>query len=560
MIKTKKKQIASIASSHASPTVSPRLLAVNNLCAGQNVWRETKERLYFGTIDSLKTDGIGDAYVNWEGIGVRPENPEFLLPSDCDSLVELIIDRFFANNPTDSFDPYTLSDILRIPVGGIEDPISLVEIEAVLDRLKEKGRLIFGGGLWCLSSPLPPPITQQQQSALERMAIRAAYSEQKDKIALSPKTYLTLDEIRLDGGTQARLGLNSLHVKLLTELLEEDDAIELDPIVIYHDGENYWLADGFHRFNAYRDRQKEVISCRIIKGTRREAVLFAVGANEEHKTALKRSNKDKQNAVRMLLEDPEWQNWSDAEIARICKVSQPMVSKLRKAVGKCGDGSRIFHGRAAGMPESNSGIAPSPREALLGVEVTYNVIGDTKIRTYKNKHGQEAIMTFFNFGDRVLHNNREAAVIKTGKKLFHIEYEDNNEQKEVLRKDLTLAPTHASSFQQWQEVDYFKKQFKYFYSIDSKHSVLFDPHMANGYHCFLAKTEELTPTPTPTKQRIGGVEGVLEEILKDTIVAVSSNLANFSIEQIVFLKEAIEAELGGRERSREAAEDRSRFE
>jgi hypothetical protein len=40
--------------------------------------------------------------------------------------------------------------------------------------------------------------------------------------------------------------------------------------------------------------------------------------------------KDKRKAVRLLLADAEWGQWSDRKIARHCQVSQWFVSRLRK--------------------------------------------------------------------------------------------------------------------------------------------------------------------------------------------------------------------------------------
>jgi hypothetical protein len=42
-------------------------------------------------------------------------------------------------------------------------------------------------------------------------------------------------------------------------------------------------------------------------------VLYTVGANATH--GLRRSNADKRRAVSMLLDDPEWAQWSNLAIA-----------------------------------------------------------------------------------------------------------------------------------------------------------------------------------------------------------------------------------------------------
>lgn len=127
---------------------------------------------------------------------------------------------------------------------------------------------------------------------------------------------LSIAEIRRDGGTQPREKLDLAHVAVLKEAIE--DGAELDPVVVFYDGESYWLADGFHRCKASQDAGLEDIQCIIHQGTRRDAILYSVGANAEHKAAKPRSRADKRRAVTMLLNDPEWSKWSDREIARQC--------------------------------------------------------------------------------------------------------------------------------------------------------------------------------------------------------------------------------------------------
>ena len=56
---------------------------------------------------------------------------------------------------------------------------------------------------------------------------------------------LNLDAIRLDGETQARVALDSTQVAEYAEAMRDGD--KFPPIVVFHDGSDYWLADGFHR-------------------------------------------------------------------------------------------------------------------------------------------------------------------------------------------------------------------------------------------------------------------------------------------------------------------------
>lgn len=142
--------------------------------------------------------------------------------------------------------------------------------------------------------------------------------------------YLVLDEVRCDGGTKPRVSLDLKHVLLLESQIEDEQ--QLDPVIVFYDGESYWLADGFHRWHAHRNQAKEVIACVIYQGSRRDAVLYSVGANADHKPALPRSREDKRQAVMTLLNDPEWKEWSNYQIANACRVNEKTVRNIRSSL------------------------------------------------------------------------------------------------------------------------------------------------------------------------------------------------------------------------------------
>jgi hypothetical protein len=102
--------------------------------------------------------------------------------------------------------------------------------------------------------------------------------------------------------------------------------------VVFGDGGEYWLADGYHRWHAADIAGLQVIAADVRPGGRREAILHSVGANAEH--GWRRSNDDKRKAVQTLLNDAEWSGWSDREIARRCGVSDRMANGLRPVSAK----------------------------------------------------------------------------------------------------------------------------------------------------------------------------------------------------------------------------------
>ncbi len=146
---------------------------------------------------------------------------------------------------------------------------------------------------------------------------------------------IVLDRIRTDGGTQPREYLNELVLSDYTEAMAS--GVEFPPLTLFYDGSHYWLADGFHRFFAAKKFGVETVVAEVQQGTRRDAILFAAGANAAH--GLRRTNADKRRAVLTLLQDEEWQCWSNREIARQCGVTHTLVGKVRSELvdGHTGD-------------------------------------------------------------------------------------------------------------------------------------------------------------------------------------------------------------------------------
>lgn len=134
-------------------------------------------------------------------------------------------------------------------------------------------------------------------------------------------TVLPIASIRLDGGTQPRACMDAA---IMAEYASEfETGVALPPVAVFFDGEDHWLADGFHRLGAAKAAGLETIDATVKQGSRRDAVLYSVGANAEH--GLRRTNADKRRAVETLLRDPEWSQWSNREIARQCAVSEGSV-------------------------------------------------------------------------------------------------------------------------------------------------------------------------------------------------------------------------------------------
>ncbi len=145
---------------------------------------------------------------------------------------------------------------------------------------------------------------------------------------ISQPQELPLDVIRTDGGTQPRSKLDDATLAEYAESLA--DGACFPPVIVFFDGVQHWLADGFHRDAVHRRACRTTIPALVYPGTLRAAKLYAAGANANH--GLRRSNEDKRRAVLTMLEDEEWSKWSNREIARRCRVSDVFVGKLRDSV------------------------------------------------------------------------------------------------------------------------------------------------------------------------------------------------------------------------------------
>lgn len=172
---------------------------------------------------------------------------------------------------------------------------------------------------------------------------------------------IPVSKIRTDGGTQSRAAINEATVDEYAEALADPETV-FPPVVVYYDGRDHWLADGFHRVAAWERVGRVEVPAEVRQGDRRRAILHSVAANSTH--GLRRTNDDKRRAVMTLLEDDEWSKWSDRQIARQCGVSHEFVRKLRgPSLSTVDSEPRTYttkHGTEATMNVANIGQSSNP--------------------------------------------------------------------------------------------------------------------------------------------------------------------------------------------------------
>ena len=139
---------------------------------------------------------------------------------------------------------------------------------------------------------------------------------------------MKLDQIRIDGGTQARAKMSEDTVREYADFLKE--GAKFPPVTVFFDGVDYWLADGFNRYYAHKSIKRDVIDIDIKKGTKLDAKLYACGANAQH--GQPRTNADKRSAVLMVLSEPAWKWMSLRDVAKHCAVVHAYVAKIKKSL------------------------------------------------------------------------------------------------------------------------------------------------------------------------------------------------------------------------------------
>lgn len=137
---------------------------------------------------------------------------------------------------------------------------------------------------------------------------------------------IPLSSLTLAADLQSRADMNQETVNAYAEAMAAGD--EFPPVELMQDGDSYYPVDGFHRIFAAKKNEAAAINAVVKVGSRRDAFIASLGANPNH--GLPRSNADKRKAVGRALTDAELVKLSDHELAKICAVTQPFVSKMRK--------------------------------------------------------------------------------------------------------------------------------------------------------------------------------------------------------------------------------------
>lgn len=139
---------------------------------------------------------------------------------------------------------------------------------------------------------------------------------------------LPLAAICKDGNTQHRSAISGDMITEYAALMKE--GVIFPPIRVWWDGQQYWLADGFHRLAAAERSGLTEIMCEVRNGTQSDAQWDSYAANTSH--GLRWTVAETQRVIQLALSHPNAGCLSNVELAKHLHLSEHTVRRWRKRV------------------------------------------------------------------------------------------------------------------------------------------------------------------------------------------------------------------------------------
>lgn len=165
---------------------------------------------------------------------------------------------------------------------------------------------------------------------------------------------LAINQIRRDGGTQPRTGVDEDTINDYVSVLASGG--EFPAIDVMYDGKDYWLFDGFHRTEAHLRSGRNQIAAKVHRGSQEDAQWRSFGANKSH--GLRRSNADKERAVRAALKHPRATTLSNVQIANHVGVDDKTIAKYRSEMESTSEIPRLMTRTGADGKERKAPVSP----------------------------------------------------------------------------------------------------------------------------------------------------------------------------------------------------------
>lgn len=177
---------------------------------------------------------------------------------------------------------------------------------------------------------------------------------------VSKPVAIRIVDIRRDGATQPRAGLDNQHVEDLIQALTE--GATLPAIDVMFDGTFYWVYDGFHRIAAHERLGRTQISANVYQGAQTDAQWESYAVNKSH--GLKRSNEDKKRQVKAALRHPKGATLSNSQIAKHVGVDEKTVRFYREQLESASEIPKVTDRKGADGKTYNTakiGTRPAPQ-------------------------------------------------------------------------------------------------------------------------------------------------------------------------------------------------------
>lgn len=170
--------------------------------------------------------------------------------------------------------------------------------------------------------------------------------------------------IVFDASTQARAAIDESVVADYAEKMLNGE--QFPEVVVFHDGNHYYMGDGFHRGLAAQRNGSVTIRSDVRAGTREDALWFALGANKKHGRQM--TVADKKHAILMAL-----QTWPDRSMTTISEQIGCAVSYVKTVKDQVFTTehlpARVTGKDGKSYPATQSSRTPSPQyvavEALV---------------------------------------------------------------------------------------------------------------------------------------------------------------------------------------------------
>lgn len=139
---------------------------------------------------------------------------------------------------------------------------------------------------------------------------------------------IKLAKINIAAGTQTRFKICEVTVSEYAAAIEE--GAKMPPVVLFTDGNEMYLADGWHRYHAHDRCGLKDILAEIKTGTVDDALIYSLGTNDKH--GLPRNNADKRKIATIAVE--KFPADSSSKIATVTGLSHTFIDKIRAEIAE----------------------------------------------------------------------------------------------------------------------------------------------------------------------------------------------------------------------------------